>query len=65
MLMDGHSAYYFPEAIKIAAKEKVILYTLPSNTTHLTQPLDKGNFGPLRWHGKKFVIISVAFTLEE
>ena len=46
LLMDGHSSHYCPEAIWIAAKEKVILYTLPPNTTHLTQPLDKGNFGP-------------------
>ena len=48
LLMDGHSTHYCPEAIRIAAKEKVILYTLPPNTTHLAQPLDKGNFGPLK-----------------
>ena len=48
LLMDGHSTHYCPEAIRVAAKEKVILYTLPPNTTHLTQPLDKGNFGPLK-----------------
>ena len=36
----------------MAAKEKVILFTLPPNTTHLTQPLDKGCFSPLKvaWH---------------
>jgi len=48
LLMDGHSTHYCPEAIRIAAKEKVILYTLPPNTTHLLQPLDKGCFGPLK-----------------
>ena len=48
--MDGHSTHYCPEAIRIAGKEKVILYTLLPNTTHLTQlqPLDRGNFGPLK-----------------
>jgi len=32
----------------MAAKEKVVLFVLPPNTTHLTQPLDKGCFGPLK-----------------
>lgn len=53
LLMDGHSTHYCPEAIRVAAKEKVVLYTLPPNTTHLTQPLDKANFGPLKTAWKK------------
>ena len=32
----------------MAAKEKVVLFVLPPNTTHLTQPLEKGCFGPLK-----------------
>ena len=32
----------------MAAKEQVVLFVLPPNTTHLTQPLDKGCFGPLK-----------------
>ena len=48
LLMDGHSSHYCPSTIKSAAKEKVILFTLPPNTTHLTQPLDKALFGPLK-----------------
>ena len=39
LLMDGHSSHYCPSTVKTAAKEKVILFTLPPNTTHLTQPL--------------------------
>ena len=56
LLMDGHSSHYFPDTIHMAAKERVILFVLPPNTTHLTQPLDKGCFGPLKakcseiWH---------------
>ena len=48
LLMDGHSSHFCPNMIRMAAKEKVILFTLPPNTTHLTQPLDKGCFSPLK-----------------
>ena len=48
LLMDGHSSHFCPDMIRMAAKRKVILFTLPPNTTHLTQPLDKGCFGPLK-----------------
>ena len=48
LLMDGHSSHICPDMIRMAAKKKVILFTLPPNTTHLTQPLDKGCFGPLK-----------------
>ena len=48
LLLDGHSSHYCPETIKYAASQKVILFTLPPNTTHLTQPLDKGVYGPLK-----------------
>ena len=52
LIMDGHSSHYCPDTIRIAAKEQIIVFTLPPNTTHLTQPLDKGVFGPLKacWH---------------
>ena len=47
-LLDGHSSHYCPEMIRLAAAEQVIIFALPPNTTHLTQPLDKGCFGPLK-----------------
>ena len=50
--MDGHKSHYCPDTIRMAAKENIILFTLPPNTTHLTQPLDKGPFGPLKSHWK-------------
>ena len=53
LLMDGHSSHYCPATIRTAAKEKVILFTLPPNTTHLTQPLDKSIFGPLKVQWKQ------------
>ena len=52
LLLDGHSTHYSPSFITKAAHEKVIVFCLPPNTTHITQPLDKGAFGPLKtyWH---------------
>ena len=48
LIMDGHSAHYSPEMIRIAADEGIILFVLPPNTTNLTQPLDKGVFAALK-----------------
>ena len=48
LIMDGHSTHYQPSVIRKAAEEHVILFCLPPHTTHLTQPLDKGCFGPLK-----------------
>ena len=47
ILLDGHTSHYSPEAITMAAEEQVLLFVLPPNTTHLSQPLDKRIFGPL------------------
>ena len=49
--MDSHSTHYCPETIHLARKEEVILFMPLPNTTHLSQPLDKGCFDPLkaRW----------------
>ena len=41
LLLDGHSTHY-NSFIRQAAQEKVVVFCLPPNTTHLTQPLDKG-----------------------
>lgn len=48
LLLDGHSTHYNPCFVRKAAQEKVIVSCLPPNTTHITQPLDKGVFGPLK-----------------
>ena len=48
LLLDGHSSHYCPDTICMAAKEDVILFTLPPHTTHSSQPLDKGCFDPLK-----------------
>ena len=48
LLMDGYSTHYCPQTILSAASQQVVLFVLPPNTTHLTQPLDKGWYGPLK-----------------
>ena len=48
LLIDGHSSHYCPDTIHLAASEQVFRFTLPPNTTHLTQLLDKACFGPLK-----------------
>ena len=48
LLLDSHSSHNCLGTVFLAAKEKVILFTLPPNTTHLTQPLDKGCFRSLK-----------------
>ena len=53
LLMDGHSSHFCPDTIRMASKEEVVLFTLPPNTTHLSQPLDKGCFAPLKNEWKK------------
>ena len=53
LLLDGHSSHYCPDTVRLAAKERVIIFALPPNTTHLTQPLDKGCFGPLKEYWKE------------
>ena len=52
LLMDGHSTHYQPCVVRKAAEE-VLLFCLPPHTTHLTQPLDKGCFGPLKMSWRK------------
>ena len=53
LMLDGHSSHYNPTVIESAAEEGVIIFCLPPNTTHLTQPLDKGCFSPLKSYWKE------------
>lgn len=54
LIMDGHSSHYQPSVIRVAAKEQILLFCLPPNTTHLLQPLDKGPFGALKKAWQKY-----------
>jgi len=48
LLLDGHSAHYCPETIKLAAENNIVVCALPPNATHIVQPLDRGCFAPLK-----------------
>ena len=50
LLCDGHSSHYTPEVIAEAATHGVVLFCIPPNTTHVSQPLDVSFFGPLKHH---------------
>ena len=39
---------YGPEMINIAALNQIIIFALPPHTTHVTQPLDRACFAPLK-----------------
>ena len=53
LLLDGHSSHFEPKVLRLAAENGVIIFCLPPNTTHLTQPLDKGCFSPLKVYWKE------------
>ena len=53
LFMDGHSSHYCPDTLALPHENGIIIFTLPPNTTHLLQPLDKGVFGPLKAHWKR------------
>lgn len=53
LLLDGHSTHFNPVTVEKAAKEKVIMFCLPPHSSHRTQPLDKGCFGPLKQFWKQ------------
>ena len=60
LLLDGHASHYCPDVIKMAAAERIIIFALPPNTTHLTQPLDRSCFSPLKSQWKQVVQAFVA-----
>ena len=45
--------WYCPEVICAAAAQKIIIFALPSNTTHLTLPLDERPFSPFKYSWKE------------
>jgi len=48
LVQDGHKSHVTTELIDVARQEGVILFNLPPHTTHVTQPLDKNIFKPLK-----------------
>jgi hypothetical protein len=48
ILYDGHKSYLSLTLTEWAKKSNVLLFVLPPRTSHLTQPLDVGVFGPFK-----------------
>ena len=48
LLLDGHSSHFELSSIQLAEKEGIIILCLPPHTTHESQSLDCGVFGPLK-----------------
>ena len=46
--MDGHSSHVAARVIAYCMDKAIDLLILPPHTSHLTQPLDVGIFGPLK-----------------
>lgn len=50
LLLDGHTSHFCPDMIWMTAMEKVIIFALSPNITHLTQPTEHAL---LHWRLKK------------
>lgn len=48
LLYDGHNSHTSLEMIDLAIQNNIILFELPSHTTHRLQPCDVRAFGPLK-----------------
>ena len=53
LLLDGHTLHINYETSKLCLENKIHLFRLPPNCTHLLQPLDRGFFGPLKANWKR------------
>ena len=52
LLIDGHSTHIDIETSKFCKENDIFLYCLPPHSSHITQPLDVGFFGPLKSNWK-------------
>ena len=55
LFFDGHHSHISVSTVKHCKENNVHLMLLPSNTTHVLQPLDVGVYGPLKQAWKKIL----------
>ena len=48
LLVDGHTSHINVEVSKFCLENQILLYCLPSHSSHLLQPLDVGFFRSLK-----------------
>src|SRR3954469_6400624 len=50
LLLDGHESHCNYPFLDFAWRHRILIFVLPAHSSHLTQPLDIGLFGPLQRH---------------
>ncbi|GBP80747.1 Chimeric ERCC6-PGBD3 protein [Eumeta japonica] len=55
LLVDGHRSHLTMELSEFCDNNKIILYSLPANATHILQPADVSVFRPLKVEWRKVV----------
>ena len=48
LVLDGHASHVNFDVIKLAKTLNIVLFQLPSHTSHITQPLDVAAFGSFK-----------------
>jgi hypothetical protein len=53
LVLDGHESHCNLPFLEYTWKQRILVFVLPAHSSHLTQPLDVGLFGPLQhYYGK-------------
>ena len=55
LLVDVHATHIDVETSKFCTQNGILLYCLPPHSSHLTQPLDVGFFGALKYNWRKAI----------
>lgn len=51
LILDNHGSQHTREFLEYAESKKIIVFGLPSQLTHILQPLDVAVFSPMKyWH---------------
>lgn len=48
LILDNHISHISWPVVKYCKEVGIVLFTLPPHTSHVTQPLDRGLFGPMK-----------------
>ena len=55
LIVDGHTTHIDLDILQFCKEDQILLYCLPPHSSHITQPLDVGFFGPLKTNWKSAV----------
>lgn len=63
LLVDGHTSHLTKEVVEYCEQHKIILFILPSHSTHLLQPLDVAVFQPYKHYHSKVSFPIILFLM--